>query len=219
MTSTSALLFANGDAHDGDMVRRVLNTAHEPLLVAADGGARVARAFGYTPHVVIGDMDSLTAEELDTLRADGAGIQRHPPEKDETDLEIALKWTAQQGVSTIHVLGALGGRLDQMLANIYLLALPELQGLDVDLVAGRQATRLWRAGDHVLRGAPGDTVSLLPLGGSVSSVTTDGLKYPLQAEPLQFGPARGISNVLEGDEARVSFTDGVLLVIHTLGRA
>lgn len=219
MTSKTALLFANGEAHDGDMVRRVLNQAAAPLLVAADGGARVARFYECTPQVVIGDMDSLSADELDALQAAGAQIQRHPPEKDETDLEIALKWTAAQGVDTIHVIGALGGRLDQMLANVYLLALPELEGVEVDLVAGRQATRLWRAGEHVLRGAPGDTLSLLPLGGSVSSVTTTGLKYPLDAEPLQFGPARGISNVMQSNEAVVRFSDGVLLVIHTLGRA
>jgi thiamine pyrophosphokinase len=214
-----ALIFANGRTHDGPMVRRTLAEAPAARCIAADGGVRVAREYGVSLHTIIGDMDSVTAADLEDLRAAGADIQKHPVEKDETDLELALKWAVMHGATWIRVFGAMGGRLDQTLANIYLLALPELRGCDVRLVARSQQAWLLYPGQHSVKGAAGDTVSLIPLNGQVDGVRTDGLYYPLCGETLVFGPARGISNVMQADQARIDFDRGLLLVVHTLGKA
>lgn len=217
--SHQALIFANGSTHDGPMPRRALEQFAGALAVAADGGVRVARAYGVRLDAVVGDMDSVSAEALDSLRAEGVQVLYHPAEKNETDLELALTWTAAQGVREIRVFGAMGGRLDQTLANIYLLALPALRDLDVRLVSRSQETRLIYPGEHVILGAAGDTVSLIPMNGDAHGIQTDNLYYPLRDETLIFGPARGVSNVMNGDEARVRFSEGLLLVVHTLGRA
>lgn len=214
-----ALIFANGEIADGIMVQRALAAAQSPLVIAADGGARVASHFGYAVHTVIGDMDSLTAQELDALVAAGADLQHYPAEKDATDLEIALNYASERGMSWIRIIGGLGGRIDQTLGNIYLLALPALKELDVRLVAGKQATRLLYPGEHTILGAPGDTISLIPLGGAVHGIHTYDLYYPLKNETLDFGPARGVSNVMNGETARVSLQQGKLLLVHTVGRA
>ncbi|MDX1995414.1 MAG: thiamine diphosphokinase [bacterium] len=217
--SKKALIFANGDRNDGPMVRRALTAAGDALIVAADGGARVAQAFGYRVAVIVGDMDSLTGEELDAVLANGAEALRHPPEKDATDLELALNVVAERGIDWIRIIGGVGDRIDQTLGNIYLLALPLLAGRDVRLMAGKQETRLLHPGEHHISGTAGDTISLIPLGGAVQGIITDGLYYPLKDEPLLFGPARGISNVMTGDAATVTFRDGLLLLVHTVGRA
>lgn len=213
------LVFANGDANDGVMVRRALETAHDPLIAAADGGARIARHYGLTPHVIIGDMDSLSADELAALAADGAQIFRYPEEKSETDLELVLLWAARADVRRIRIIGAVGDRLDQTIANMYLLALPALRGIDTRIVAGKQESWLAQAGVNPIDGTAGDTISLIPLSGTVRKVRTDNLYYPLKDEDLFFGPARGVSNVLKGERGSISIADGVLLVVHTVGRA
>ncbi len=215
-----ALIFANGDVNDGEMVRRALAEAGgDALLIAADGGARVARYLGFTVHAVIGDMDSITAADLQRLERSGAQVLRSPAEKDETDLELALLYAAEQGAEHIRVIGAMGDRLDQTISNLYLLALPVLAGRDARVVAGRQEAFLLPSGGGVIEGAPGDTVSLLPLNGTAHRVRTEGLYYPLEDEDLVFGPARGVSNVMTGARAKVTSDGGVLLVLHTLGRA
>jgi thiamine pyrophosphokinase len=213
------LIFANGELGDGVLVRQVLAAAPDAVVVAADGGLRVARFYGRQVHTLIGDMDSLADGDVTALTEQGALVQRYPPEKDETDLELALKWAARQQATWIRVLGAIGGRLDQTLSNVYLLALPELTGRDARLVAGQQEAWLIHPGESVIHGAAGDTVSLIPISGLVRGVTTANLYYPLRGEMLSFGPARGISNVMQADTARVWTQDGILLVIHTLGRA
>jgi len=220
MTSTYALIFANGAVRPGAHVEQALGAVESPLIVAADGGARMAaESFGLTPDVILGDLDSLSSGELAAFEAQGVDVQPYPPEKDETDLEIALKWAVQHGATTIRVIGALGRRIDQTFGNVYLLALPELEAADARLVAGDQQIWLLRPGTHAVNGAKGDTLSLIPLTMEVTDIRTENLYYPLRGETLQFGPARGISNVLDGECATVTFASGLLLVVHTLGRA
>jgi thiamine pyrophosphokinase len=219
MSMKYALIFANGDANDGVMVRRALAAAVDPLVIAADGGARVAQSFGLPIEVVIGDFDSLDETEVAALRGKGARIEQFPPEKDATDLELALNYAAEQDAAWIRIIGGVGDRLDQTLSNLYLLALPALAGKDVRIVAGKQEAWLLQPGEHLVRGAPGDTLSLLPAGSAVQGVRTENLFYPLRGETLLFGPARGVSNVMVTDVARIWVGDGVLLAIHTVGRA
>ncbi|MCY4019347.1 MAG: thiamine diphosphokinase [Chloroflexi bacterium] len=213
------LLFANGVAKDGTMVRRALEGAGSAHILCADGGALNALRLGLAPQTIIGDLDSLSAKQVEEFSAAGAEILRFPMEKDETDLELALRWSADRGASAIVIVGALGGRFDQTLANVYLLALPGLQDILIEVVDGEQSIRLLRPGPHSLDGRSGDTVSLIPLGGKAGGISASGLKYPLRDEALEFGPARGISNVMLCDSASLVFHSGLLLVIHTRGRA
>jgi thiamine pyrophosphokinase len=215
----AALVFANGDLNDGEALRATLAATPDPYVIAADGGARNALACNLTPNLVIGDFDSLTPAELRLLSAQGAEIRRYPAEKNETDLELVLLAAVALGCDPIRVIGGVGDRIDQTLANLYLLSLPPLQNQDVRLVSGKQTAWLAYPGETSFSGSPGDTVSLLPFGGEVQGVQTEGLYYPLKREALRFGPARGISNVMNDKIARIQFEAGILLVVHTLGRA
>jgi thiamine pyrophosphokinase len=206
-----AVIFANGIAPDKATVCRWLRPGD--LVVCADGGAKTALAQGLTPDVVIGDFDSLDETQQALLKAQGCRCVIYPVAKDWTDLELALKLAIQEGATEIIVLGALGGRLDQELANILLLLLPELEHVPARIVDERQEMFVAR-GEAVITGQPGNVVSLIPLGGDVVGITTEGLLYPLRDEPLLSGPARGISNVMTGELARVMLKSGALLVVH-----
>ena len=142
-----------------------------------------------------------------------------PPKKDETDLELALLEVVQRGATHIRIIGGIGDRIDQSLGNIDLLHMSALRGLDVRLVTAEQTIWLVGVGEHVMQGAEGDTVSLLPWHGDAHHIITDGLYYPLRDESLLAGAARGMSNVMLGAEARVHVGQGQLLVVHTIGRA
>jgi len=204
-------VIANGDRPDRETAHCHADRAD--LLIAADGGARHALALGLTPHVLIGDLDSLDADQQTRLRAAGTRFIVHPPAKDETDLELALLYAVEQDADPIVVLGALGGRLDQMLANVLLLTMPALAGRDVRIVDGPQAAFVVRD-EATLAGRPGDTVSLIPLGGAAHGVATDGLLYALNDGSLPFGPALGVSNQMTTDRAHVRVRDGLLLCVH-----
>lgn len=214
-----ALVFAGGDLNDGPAVQTALRAASGATIIAADSGARLTAACGLVPDLVVGDLDSLEPGEVEGLRARGVAINPYPARKDEIDLELALLAAVRRGATWLRVIGALGDRIDHTLANVALLALPALDGVDARLVSGRQTLWLLRPGRHALHGAPGDTLSLLAFVPGVEGITTEGLEYPLRDEPLAFGPARGVSNVLLAPEAWVSFRAGLLIAVHTVGRA
>mgnify|MGYP000738479771 CR=1 FL=1 len=185
-------------------------------VVAADGGTQHALDAGLMPAHVIGDLDSLSAEQRARLEAAGTTLDAHPPAKDETDLELALTWAAiQPDVEMIVILGALGGRPDQALANLLLLALPALKGHTVIIADGLWTVRCLRGGETAtVSGRPGDTLSLIPLGGDAAGVSTGGLAYPLRDETLHFGLTRGVSNAFAGETATVSLRTGLLWCFH-----
>ncbi len=213
-----AIIFANGEFTDPQDAQSLLHP--DDLIIAADGGNRHAWAAGVTPHVIIGDLDSLSPDEQDRVEMAGVQVIRFSPRKDETDLELALLHAVREGVTEIVILAALGGRLDQTLANLLLLSLPELDGLDVRIVEGPQTAFLIRNGrdecdELLIEGQPGDIVSLIPLGGDAVGVTADGLEWPLHEDTLRFGPARGVSNVLTAEQAHVHVRQGLLLCVVT----
>ncbi len=213
------LLFANGEANPGTMIQRALDKAEPAYVLCADGGALNALKFHRTPQTIVGDMDSLTDLQAAAFAAQGAELVQYPVAKDETDLELALRWSARHGAAAIYIVGGLGGRFDQTLANVYLLALPELDGIHIEVVDAEQSIRLLKPGRHQVKGQAGDTISLIPIGGAAGGITTTALKYPLRGEPLQFGPARGLSNVMQADQAGIEIRQGLLLMVHTVGRA
>lgn len=203
-----AVIFANGGyTHPYPLLP-------DDLIIAADGGARYCLELGLTPHVVVGDFDSLDPASLKSLEQAGVELERYPERKDFTDLELALQHACQRGADEILVLAALGGRWDQTLANLLLPASQALCCTRITLIDGAQEIHLLRAGERLdLQGRPGDTVSLIPLKGDAVGVVTQGLEYPLAGETLYFGSTRGISNVLLDEFSWVSLQEGMLLCI------
>ena len=209
------VIFANGALSNLDQVPALIRSYD--ILIAADGGARHCQAAKTFPHIVIGDFDSLTPAELDELQAHGAQIIRYPSRKDFTDLELALEYACEQGADQILILGGLGQRWDQTLANILLLAGPASRRARISLMDGNQEiTLIGELQTLEILGEPGDTVSLIPIRGNAEGITTHGLEYLLSGDTLHFGAARGVSNVLIGNSATVHLEHGLLIciVIH-----
>jgi thiamine pyrophosphokinase len=208
-----ALVVANGRLSHPACDRAHLRP--DDWVLAADGGLHNCRLLGLEPAVIIGDLDSVSPPDLLPLQSAGVTIVQHPERKDETDLELALAYAVAHGAQEILILGALGDRWDQTLANAFLLASPILAAVPTWLVDGRQQVTLVRPNAPLaLRGRPGDTLSLLPLAGDAHGVTTSGLEYPLDNETLHFAATRGVSNTLLGTTATVQLTAGLLLVVH-----
>lgn len=209
------VIFANGVIENpkAEIARWV---GKRDRVVAANGGSSHLLKYGIFPHHIIGDLDSLSPEMQADLEAHKVTIHTYPPHKDETDLELALLWAANQNpAAQIVILGAMGGRPDQALANLLLLALPELKDSDVIIAGDRWIVRVIHSGEtHTLTGSPGDTLSLIPLNGQVDGITTTGLRYPLNNETLYFGPARGVSNAFAATRATISVESGILWCFH-----
>jgi len=178
------------------------------LIIAADGGADNAADLGLAVDLVVGDLDSASSSAV----ARAGKVERHPEDKDETDLELALSAAVAAGTGSVTVVGTLGGRVDHALANLLVAAGDRWANLRIDLrIDGAQA---WVVRDHVeIVAQVGDVVSLLAVGGRATGVTTTGLAWPLANAEVKPGVGLGLSNRMAAPKAEVVVNDGTLLVI------
>ena len=216
---TRILIFANGHLPDLDAARTIVHA--DDFILAADGGTHNALALGYTPNLIIGDLDSISDEErgklalssVEGMKEAGVQVIQFPRDKNETDLELAIQHAAEMQPEQIVIVGALGGRLDQTLGNIALLSDFRLSTLDLRLDDGVE--EIYFCLDQAeVHGRSGELVSLIPWGVPVEGVRTDGLRWPLSDETLYPDKTRGISNELLGEQATVRIRSGLLLVVH-----
>lgn len=212
-----AVIFANGQVPYIEAARSLLQV--DDYLIAADGGVNHLMNMGILPEIVIGDLDSVSEDTLFELTSAEVNIEQYSEDKDETDIELALRYAVELRPSAILIIGALGGRLDQTLANLSILTDPTLPRIDIHLDDGVEEVFFCRAstangGQAEVRGRSGDTVSLIPWNSPVEGVTTEGLQWPLYGEALFPDKSRGISNVMLGDRALIRIQSGLLLIVH-----
>lgn len=208
-----AVIFANGKLNDPGIVISLLQA--DDLIIAADGGALHCQTLGIHPAVVIGDMDSIPGELLEDLKCNHSDLVVYPADKDQTDLELALKYTLDNGAQEVLLFGVLGGRLDMTLANLLLLTREEWNSLSIKVIDGPQTAYLLRSGDSMkVKGNQGDTISLIPLSERVKNVITQGLRWQLDGVELVQGTTLSVSNQLRSTSAQVQIAAGKLLLIH-----
>jgi thiamine pyrophosphokinase len=220
-----ALILADGDGPTREELDRAWPGWDDSigLVIAADGGARLANALGVPIGRWVGDGDSIGLEALAELEGTGIPVEKARPDKDESDTELAVRAALREGADGIVIVGGLGGRrIDHALANIGLLAMAELADRVAVILDARSRLTLIQAPtpaggpvDRPLSGRVRDLVSLLPMGPGVLGVTTRGLEYPLVDEPLPLGGARGLSNVRTQPDAGVIVKAGWLLVVES----
>lgn len=209
-----AVVFVNGILSHPDRWRTWLRG--DDYLVAADGGVRHCLAMGCVPHALVGDLDSVSPETVEELRAKGVQVERYAAEKNETDLELALNHALRAGVDDIALLGALGGRLDQALANVLILA-QRRWPVPVRVFEAEEIALVMRGGETITLDADvGQRVSLIPLSETVTGITYTGLRYPLSEAQLQLGSTRGISNEVAEAPATIHIATGIALIVQTV---
>jgi thiamine pyrophosphokinase len=206
-----AIVVAGGD-RDVDAVPPEWSDA---LVIGADSGVDFAHALGLRVDVAVGDFDSVSADGLARAEAAGARVERHPNEKDETDLELALDAARAAGATDVLVLGIGGGRFDHLLGNVLLLAAERYAAMRIEARAGTARVLVIRGSQPrtELGGEVGALVTLLAVGGPATGVTTQGLQYPLRRETLPASTSRGLSNVIESTPGAVELEDGTLLAV------
>jgi thiamine pyrophosphokinase len=181
-------------------------------VVAADSGLDEAYRLGISPNLVVGDMDSVSPDALARAQGDEVTIERHPVDKDATDLELAIDAAAQAGYVRATIIGGTGGRIAHTFANAMLLL--KERTIALDWKTSRATIAALRTGDtRAFASADGPLVSVLAIGGTASCEST-GLRWPLDDIDLDAGSTRGISNEIAGTTATVSVTRGQVLTIH-----
>lgn len=206
-----ALIVLGGNAPENMLL--ISCAGYADLKIAVDKGYEAFDRAGIMPHLLVGDMDSVSSEALERAQK-STQIERLPCQKDDTDGVHAVDVAIARGAKQITILGALGGRMDHALANLMLLVRAHEKGAYAEILD--EHMRIVRVdGEIEITGAKGDTFSLLPLG-KAEGVVIEGCAYhPEEELSLDSGYPMGVSNVITEDEAKVTVKEGDLLLFHT----
>lgn len=207
-----AAVFLNGAPDSRGLIQAVAKRAD--IILAADGGARYALDAGIFPDLVVGDMDSLGEDLARELERRGTSLERYPVQKDKMDGHLAVLAARESGATEADILCAAGGKLGAVFAVPHILLAAGRVGLRSTVVADWGRMFVVEAGSRTVEGAPLDSVSIFPLSGTATGVTLEGMAYPLEDAVLETGDTLGFHNELTGREARVSVSEGALLVVH-----
>jgi thiamine pyrophosphokinase len=171
-----------------------------------------------TPKIAFGDFDSVSAEELMFIEERVTELKKYKPEKDETDMELALNWALDQNPSMIRLFGATGGRLDHLFANVHLLVNPlrNKKSANICLIDKYNLIFIKGPGRYTIEKINTKKyISFVPLTLNVQNLTLEGFKFPLENRHISIGSTLCISNELNSDYGTFSFSEGILIVIRS----
>mgnify|MGYP006284771661 CR=1 FL=1 len=181
------------------------------LVICADSGFDSFVNEGYDVDYLVGDMDSISKEDLETAREQGMEIVKYDPDKDMTDGELAVRLAVEKGSDDITIMGGREGRLDHILSSVDLLYLiPESR--KARLYYLEDLVYLLREGEELEVDDPNKVYSVLP-GDPRSIVSEIGFKWPLESELLEKGTTMGIHNELSDEKGIIRAEAGDIIVI------
>lgn len=183
----------------------------EDYIICTDGGYDIACHYNIVPHLLLGDFDSIRQEMPQDIN-----IKRFPPEKDCTDLELALQEAICLGASQVQIIGGIGGRLDHTVANLQLLSQYSDSFNKITMFDGKNQCFIANNKQKDKLMVPREDncyLSLFSLSEQCTGVTISGVKYPLTKYTLTRTGSLGVSNEFKEKNAVLSVEDGDLLVV------
>jgi thiamine pyrophosphokinase len=178
------------------------------FTIACDAGYIHAQRADIIPDILIGDFDSYHGQIHG-----GIEVIRTKPEKDDTDTMMALKLAIRKGYRRIMLVGALGGRIDHMLANISLTAFAAEKGADLQIIDAHHQIFAIKNGKRRISRSIWRNISVFSFDTESKGVTLRGVKYQLENAVLTNSFALGVSNEFASDTAEVSVKEGTLIVV------
>lgn len=185
--------------------------ARADLILCADGGANRARERGIMPDFIVGDLDSISPE---TRAAFPGAKYIHRPSQYATDLEKTLQFAVELSLQRALLVGISGLRFDHQICNLNIaekfcsrleMELHDEFGVGVFINA--------QAGEaHIhLDAFLGQQISLFAFRRA-EGIVTEGLKYPLLDEALEWAVRDGLSNEAVQTEVMIRVRTGALFV-------
>lgn len=212
-------LIVTGGKLDLAFARSFLQKESFQKIIAVDGGLEAVEALGLIPDYVVGDFDTVNPAVLERFRKIPYIVwEKHRPEKNETDTELARNRGMTLACDRIVFLGATGGRLDHMLGNIHVLYACLQRGVEAWLIDSQNKLYLLDQGKKFYQEELwGKYVSFLPYTEKVEGITLRGFRYPLNEKNIQKGEEVGlcISNELAEKEATIELAEGILICVES----
>lgn len=167
------------------------------------------------PDYILGDFDSIDKKVLEKYKTQKIKINELKPEKDFTDTEEAINLAIKLKSSEFVIIGAIGTRIDHVLANINVLKIALDNNIKAQIINEHNEIELINNELIIEKNNLYKYISIMPLTTQVEGITITGMKYPLENYTLTIGNSLGVSNEQIEKTAKIKVKDGILIVIKS----
>ena len=178
-------------------------------LIGVDHGASVIAQANLRMKAAIGDFDSVNEAELKVIEEYTDTLVKMKPQKDETDTEEAIKYAIGQGYEEIEIYGALGGRIDHEMANMYLLM---HRRYPIYFTNDTNRVRVLKQGQYKVNN---EYTYLSFLALEESCISVNGVAYPMNHCIITLKDIFSISNEITAEVCDIVIHYGRVLMMET----
>lgn len=192
--------------------------ARNAVFIGADRGALHLLQKGIIPHEAVGDFDSVSKSEYETIVGAISIVDQYRAEKNETDIELAVERAMKYRPKKIVLTGVTGGRLDHMESALHLLYRFQKDYAHITFLLCNPLNelRMLHSGAHeLIQNKQLPYVSFFPFGGTVRGLTLRGFKYETTEATLETGMTKFTSNELAEGVCTISFREGICLMVRS----
>lgn len=207
-------IILNGVINNYNKTKEIIYREKYDCIIGADGGCNHLYKMNIIPKYIIGDLDSINKDLVDYYRNKNVFFKTYPSHKDETDSEICIRLAKELKADEIDFYGALGGRIDHILANIGLMHYTREMNMKPRIITSEEEITIIKNEGITLYGKKGDTISIIPIMSDVNNISLEKLEYPLNNDKIKYSSSLGVSNVMLEDECGIKIEDGYALIIR-----
>ena len=213
-------IIVSGGTIDSVFALSVFEQLEPEYVIGADKGLSFLYENQIMPTHIVGDFDSVSADIIQYYKTETEILIREfRPEKDASDTEIAIRLAVELGVKELVILGGTGTRLDHVMANIQTLKIAHDYGVRACLMDVHNRISLAEKEVCISKeNTFGEYFSIFPFGGIVEDISIEGAKYPLAHYRLEPYDSRCVSNEVQDEEMRITFPNGMIILMETRDR-
>ncbi len=208
---SKAIAIVAGGTLDTSLVPHIKSAA---TIIGVDRGALWLIRHKITPDVAIGDFDSVTHTEKKRIHDHSDVYIEYAPEKDATDLELAIDHAITLKPKRVVLFGVMGRRFDHAMGAVHMLLRLESHNIYGVIVDNFSIINIVRRQQTMVKDPAYPYISVMPVGLTVT-VTLKGFAYDLVRTRLRAGTSLGISNEISRKSATITVHHGQALVIQS----
>lgn len=211
------IVIVSGGELDEQLALSYLDEESGSYVIGVDKGMEFLYSHQIVPDYIVGDFDSVNPGIAEYYRMQtNVPVREFNPVKDASDTEIAVRLAMTLGGKELIILGATGGRIDHLWANVQTLAVPFKAGVKAYIIDTQNRISLIGDETHLKKEeAYGPYFSVFPLGETVYGFNITGAKYPLKDHTLTPYDSLCVSNQIDAEEVVIEFGGGTVILMET----
>lgn len=213
---SKAIIISGGELEEG-FVEKVLSENEGASIVGVDRGVEYLYHHQIKPNYIVGDFDSIAPEIIKYYKTEtNVAIREYNPDKDESDTEMAIRIAITIGSAEIYILGATGGRIDHLWANVQSLAIACKFNVKAYILDPQNRIFVTDKPCQLKKSeAYGKYLSVFSLSGEIFDFNMKGTKWPLEHHVLRPTDSLTVSNRFEDEIVEIDFIGGMIVVMET----